>query len=235
MVGFDVIRQQGCRQVFIDHRFDTGIGSIVFCFYGDASSSGGNNDDAVLQEKPDHINFENFSGNWGGNDTPKAAARILFDLPPVFLLSLHGCFFCHKGSDGFRGVLKGRVFPRYLHLGHHGGGGPRQTVPGKDIIQGHHDIIAQGSLGVGNAGIHRYLMKLVGRQFPPPEDKPDLGAVAVDQGNFMPRLDELYHVFSSFLRRQILILYGYMLVIYDEGIPPHRQDDCFSHSFAPFV
>ena len=90
----------------------------------------------------------------GAGYNPAIATTGILDAHPTIMLAVVvGIILGHEGPDRLGRLAEGGIVVAHLHLGHHRCNLVFQAYFGKLILQGHLQLIADGSLGIGNTAV----------------------------------------------------------------------------------
>ena len=131
-------------------------------------------------------------------------------------------------------MAEGGVVGVDLDLGHDGHHPLRNAHPAQIVLEVLLQGVADGTLGVGAAGVEGDLVQLVGGKVGAPQDEADLGAVAVDDDQVPSLGDEIGDVVGGLGRRLVLVLDRLVGRVLDQRVAPDGDDGAgHGYSIAP--
>ncbi len=224
-VRAEVARQQAGGKVLVDDRLGAVHLALVVDGDGDAAAADAHHHHAGLDRVLIASSWMIFLGRGEATTRLKPRPASSTITQPSFCLCWLASASLHERADRLGRVLEGLVVAVDQRLRDHRGHRRPLRPVAHHVEHGHLDLVADGALGVGAARVERHLVQLGPRELAASEDEPDLRAVAVRDHHPMTLLDEARNLLAGLQGRLVLVLDRLLLVVEDERVAAHRQDN----------
>ncbi len=154
-IGPQITRQQGRKQVFVDHRWDALKVTVVVNHRNTATASA-NHHALEVHQLPNDIEFNHSKRNGTGDDTPRTVNR-LGNVP----VRRHDRFSIKGRSNGFGGPRKSLIVGINFNVSQHHGSPFGATTPMENALKVHRKFMPNHPLSRRNPTVQAFLTALV--------------------------------------------------------------------------